>query len=581
MSRKLTGIALAAALAVAGGAAFAQEQLAAAPIAGEHIGGTMLTVSPMIAYERAVLRISGPGEYELTERFTQGAIGVDLLAGVGRELAPQSTLGKRPAADAADRVPILPDGRYIYELSLYLPDGEVRAHRGVFFVEGGATVSRVAKRAALTQIREELVRDEASTRPSVGDPEPSGVESNYVYISDTANDGSVYAEWQSDLGTDWTIYNDGGDFEIREETNSLNPGTVRMFFTENTSTSEPGNVGIGTTAPQDQLHLVQTGIDFLRFSNSHTFRFNMGSTGLWFYDNDGNQIAKFNHSAETNNLVVANQGVGIGTTPTTGTELHIMDELPVVQMETPDLNHRWQMYVNTFTSEFRIRDRSNFSSIVRIRKGAPSTSLFIKEDGNVGLGTDDPQAALELAPSSGNAAFRLNFSGGENWAVSNTGSIVTFNLIGSGGQEATFRRRNDGQGGLATFEVQGTARATQHTNSSSRELKTDFAELDGRMVLAKLSEMPVSSWRYKTEGESTRHFGPVAEDFQQVFGLGNGKTISTVDAQGVSMAAIQGLHDLVREKEGELASLRGDNEALRAEVEELRSLIESVLAAQQ
>jgi hypothetical protein len=161
--------------------------------------------------------------------------------------------------------------------------------------------------------------------------------------------------------------------------------------------------------------------------------------------------------------------------------------------------------------------------LIPIAANAQTGVLFVVNN-KVGIGTNTPGAPLEINPASGNAAFRLNVTGGTNWAISNTGNVVTFNQIGSGGQETTFRQRNDGFGGLPTFSVQGTAEATQHINSSSRELKTDFAELDSREVLAKLSEMPVSSWRYKTEDESTRHFGPVAEDFQQVFGLGNGKT---------------------------------------------------------
>ncbi len=40
-----------------------------------------------------------------------------------------------------------------------------------------------------------------------------------------------------------------------------------------------------------------------------------------------------------------------------------------------------------------------------------------------------------------------------------------------------------------------------------------------------------------------RHLGPVAQDFRAAFGLGrNDTTITTVDADGVALAAIQGLN---------------------------------------
>jgi hypothetical protein len=86
-------------------------------------------------------------------------------------------------------------------------------------------------------------------------------------------------------------------------------------------------------------------------------------------------------------------------------------------------------------------------------------------------------------------------------------------------------------------------------------MKTDFTALDGQEVLAKLSEIPVMSWRYKTDDETDRHFGPVAEDFQAAFQLGDGKTIANIDADGVALAAIQGLHSMLQEKDQEIADL--------------------------
>ena len=42
----------------------------------------------------------------------------------------------------------------------------------------------------------------------------------------------------------------------------------------------------------------------------------------------------------------------------------------------------------------------------------------------------------------------------------------------------------------------------------------------------------------------------MAQDFRAAFGFGkNDKTLSTVDAQGVTMAAIQGLYRMMQEKE--------------------------------
>jgi hypothetical protein len=95
------------------------------------------------------------------------------------------------------------------------------------------------------------------------------------------------------------------------------------------------------------------------------------------------------------------------------------------------------------------------------------------------------------------------------------------------------------------------------TNVSDRNAKTDFAHWDSRDVLRKVAAMPLTSWRYKGEDESIRHFGPMAQDFHAAFGLGDSdKGITTIDADGIAFAAIQGLSDVVKEKDAEIAELR-------------------------
>ena len=79
--------------------------------------------------------------------------------------------------------------------------------------------------------------------------------------------------------------------------------------------------------------------------------------------------------------------------------------------------------------------------------------------------------------------------------------------------------------------------------------------MDGREVLKRLASIPVESWNYKSQDASIRHIGPMAQDFYAAFGLGeDNKHITTVDADGVALAAIQGLYELVKEKEAEIAA---------------------------
>jgi hypothetical protein len=94
------------------------------------------------------------------------------------------------------------------------------------------------------------------------------------------------------------------------------------------------------------------------------------------------------------------------------------------------------------------------------------------------------------------------------------------------------------------------------TNASDRALKADFTAVDAQAVLAKVAQLPIDEWRYKSEG-GQRHLGPVAQDFYAAFGLGaDDKHISTVDEGGVALAAIKGLNARVEEQQREIAELR-------------------------
>ena len=79
-------------------------------------------------------------------------------------------------------------------------------------------------------------------------------------------------------------------------------------------------------------------------------------------------------------------------------------------------------------------------------------------------------------------------------------------------------------------------------------------------ILARLVDMPISVWTYGFEHESVRHMGPMAQDFAAAFGLGDtDKRISTVDASGVTMAAIQALNRRILSLEAELDKCRADD----------------------
>jgi hypothetical protein len=90
-------------------------------------------------------------------------------------------------------------------------------------------------------------------------------------------------------------------------------------------------------------------------------------------------------------------------------------------------------------------------------------------------------------------------------------------------------------------------------------------------VLERVARLPVQTWNYRSQDATVRHLGPTAQDFKTAFGLGESDTgITAVDADGVALAAIQGLN---RKVEDEARALR---EALRSRDAEIQALKEAV-----
>jgi hypothetical protein len=107
---------------------------------------------------------------------------------------------------------------------------------------------------------------------------------------------------------------------------------------------------------------------------------------------------------------------------------------------------------------------------------------------------------------------------------------------------------------------------------SDRNAKENFSTVDGNKLLDKLNAISVETWNYKAQDKSTHHMGPMAQDFYAAFGLGEDDThISTVDADGVALAAIQALYRLSKEKDTQIEQLNRQLEQTRADMELLKA----------
>ncbi len=203
-------------------------------------------------------------------------------------------------------------------------------------------------------------------------------------------------------------------------------------------------------------------------------------------------------SAPTNSLFVASNGkVGLRTANPL-LDLHIYTgDTPAVRMEQSNASgftaQTWDIAGNE--ANFFVRDVTGGSRLpFRIRPGAPTSSIDIAASGNVGIGTASPAAKLDVA-----------------------GDML----------------------------VHGTI-----SQLSSRTAKEHFVPIDGKLMLAKLDRLPISTWNYRGNDASDRHLGPVAEDFHAAFGLGpSDHFVAPTDVAGVALASVKALQQEVQERD--------------------------------
>ena len=94
---------------------------------------------------------------------------------------------------------------------------------------------------------------------------------------------------------------------------------------------------------------------------------------------------------------------------------------------------------------------------------------------------------------------------------------------------------------------------------SDAQAKTSIVPVNEQQVLEHLMSLQVSSWSYRGQEASIRHIGPMAQDFYSAFQVGeDNHYISTVDEEGVALAAIQQLYRLVQQNQASTTAPAGD-----------------------
>jgi hypothetical protein len=241
-----------------------------------------------------------------------------------------------------------------------------------------------------------------------------------------------------------------------ENQNSTTPSNHVM-------TLEPsGNVGIGTTSPNRDLHVIgQIALDNAATNPSAGMLITADGTSNKIYsrtaNNNSTPLAFEILSGASSSLYITSGGnVGIGTT-TPASTLDVNGDIAV----------KGNPIINRTSNALTIGDIGNLDDIgfITLSTANDNTVLHLDDSGNVGIGTTSPAKKLVVAASSQNwaTAPQIAFydttvgqTGARNWTV---GAVATswgsFNIASStaaGGDPTTARLtiKNNGYVGIGT-----------------------------------------------------------------------------------------------------------------------------------
>jgi hypothetical protein len=250
-----------------------------------------------------------------------------------------------------------------------------------------------------------------------------------------------------------------------------------------------------------------------------------------------------------------NGNVGIGTT----SNLH-----PGLTIKSKEMGevHRGGLYFqgavdDTAFAGFYLNPNNDL--VLKMYGGPWADAVAIKRNGNVGIGTTNPQRKLEISEDVGGISFE-GFTASPNAGAIRFGDNTGWKLHVGRSREAVHATLNSGTAGvLMTIQDNGNVgigtTSPQHSlhmgggafclggrewrNASSREYKKGAAPLTLKQALETLAGLAPVTFRYAEEPEEARHVGFIAEEVPELVAAKDRKSLSPMDIVGVLTKVVQ------------------------------------------
>jgi len=402
----------------------AAEQVFDAEIAQTTVDSAGVSWYPTIAYESAVLTVSGPGDLNLLRDFNGNEALEFLVSDRGHAILEDGEytweIRFSPLLDPAIKK-ALADAREngdsinfeAFKKKGLLPT-EPLVVSGYFRIKSGWIVVDETE----AHMRRAGGRVEASVSAATVDTDSTSATKDQIILDDLIVDGSAC------IGQDCVNGESFGFDTIRIKENNLR---IKAQDTSSTA-SFPSN---------------DWQITFNDSSNGGANKFSID-------DIDGGRTpCTVEASAPSHSLYVDDGGrIGFGTS-TPVVDLHVKSgNTPTLRLEQDGSSgftpQTWDVAGNE--TNFFIRDATNGSNLpFRIRPSAPSNSLYVNTDGNVGFGTASPTQKLHLLGSSAQTLLLEDTSvSGAKWYLGNSGdSTLKISADGTGKVEAKFYRNGN------------------------------------------------------------------------------------------------------------------------------------------